>query len=441
MTARKEDRRIETCPPKKIESWLRYDFPGRGDAYSALRWRAEHFNGTDWDQRTNRHAIFKLIDDPAGLPRPEKEDVGPAAGDGTSGRNRLLRFAGKPAPVPPRRPGKGWADDVDGTYGNHDYLMFSNIDYTHPAVREDVLKWGEWMVESTGLDGFRLDAAQHYSWGFTREWIGRVHAASRRKTDRDAFIVGEVWTGDVGRILRWLDAVGQGTRAYDAPLLYNFSRIASEVARGSRAVDLRTIIRGSLLECRPHSAVTIVTNHDTQPGQTSYTPMDPRLKPLFYAFILLRKEGYPCVFWGDLFGTAGPHAEPPACTSPDGKRSLLVELMLARQSFAYGEQRDYFDAPGCVAWSRAGTHDRRGCVVMLSVLPAGKTASKRIGLGRPGDTWVDILSLDQERPTVVSDKNGFGTFSCRGVSVAVFVQEDAEGLGRFPVKFDAALAQ
>ena len=52
-------------------------------------------------------------------------------------------------------------EDVDKMFGNYDYLLFSNVYYAHPEVRQDVLQWGKWMIEETGINGFRLDAAQH----------------------------------------------------------------------------------------------------------------------------------------------------------------------------------------------------------------------------------------------------------------------------------------
>ena len=442
----KEDRRVEICSPRKIEAWLRYDFPGRASAgmkYSPMKWRAEHFNGTDWDQRGQKNAIFKLVDDPATYPKPQQQLA-------NSGMNRLAKLAGKVTGTPTRRPGKGWAEDVDDLHGNFDYLLFSNIDYAHPEPRKDVVKWGEWMINDTGIDGFRLDAVQHFSFNFTREWISSVQAASQQKRGgKDAFVVGEIWTGEVVRITNWLDVVSQGAYAYDSPLLYNFSRISEDVRMGSKNADLRTILRGSLLECRPQSAVTLVTNHDTQPGQSSYTPLSPELKSLFYAFILMRAEGYPCVFWGDVYGTKGPKAEPPACIVPDGRggrRSLIPDLMLARKLFAYGKQTDYFDAMSCIGFTRSGIPSRpgSGCAVIMSIgAPTDKNArekeswtQKLMGIGRPGEVWVDILANLGERPEVVIDEKGCGLFTCKAKSAGVFVRKSAEAVGRFPVTFN-----
>jgi hypothetical protein len=41
------------------------------------------------------------------------------------------------------------------------------------------------------------------------------------------------------------------------------------------------------------NAVTLVDNHDTQPLQALEAPVEDWFKPIAYAFILLRKDGYP----------------------------------------------------------------------------------------------------------------------------------------------------
>lgn len=416
-----------------------------------MKWRAEHFNGTDWDQSRQKNAIYKLIDDPSTQPaftalqRPSLKPLAPPRSRIATLRRRFNSQSTKqPATTkaPAQRPGKGWASDVDLEHGNNDYLLFSNIDYTHPEARKDVLDWGEWMVNEVGVHGFRLDAVQHFSFNFTKDWIQHVNAAHRNNSGKDAFVVGEVWSGDLPRITRWLDAVQQPSSgpqvyAYDAPLLYNFSRISEDVRTKSKNTDLRTILRGSLLQQRPEAAVTLVTNHDTQPGQVCYTPMDPILKTIFYAFILLRKDGLPCVFWGDLFGTHGPQAEQPACQVADGnvqggqRRSLLPDLMRCRKLFAYGKQKDYFDSPTCAGWTRTGA-GQGGCAVILNVSQRGTV--KKMQIGSPGEAWIDVLGLIKEKVRI--DATGSGLFPCKGLSASVFVRADDPNTSSFPSDFD-----
>lgn len=315
--------------------------------------------------------------------------------------------------------------------------MFSNIDYTHKDVREEVTNWCRWMIEHVGIDGFRLDAVQHFSFSFTRDWIQAAQQASIAKRDKDIFIVGEVWTGELDRITNWLSAIqapsGPHFYAYDSPLLYNFSRLSQEFPR--RKADLRTTLRGSLVKARPEAAVTLVTNHDTQPGQTSYTPMSSALKPFFYAFVLLRQEGLPCVFWGDLFGTQGPHAEKPISDS-QRRSSLLANLMLCRRLFAYGKQTDYWKSRDCIGWTRAGTSDKPGCAVIFSIGNPKMVHSIEVAIGKPGDVFVELLgNWDKE---VIIGQDGRGRFCCCAFDVCVYVQKGREEIKSFPVEFESA---
>ena len=431
-----KDRRVETSAPKKITPWIVYNHDARQGKYSSMKWKAEHFSGTDWDQRGEKHAIFKIIDDPANFPKPGHEDPDLFK----KGMHRISRFfSGKKSDakstIAMKRPGKDWAEDVDDLHGNADYLMFSDIDHRHPEVREDLFNWADWMVHENGLDGFRLDAAAHFSYGFAHDWIARAHEASRAKRGRDAFIVGEVWTGKVAKITKWLDTVGQGAFAYDSPLVNDFARVSKDVVAGSQNADLRTIMRSSLVKERPQNAVTLVTNHDTQPGQASATVIDPRLKSLFYAFILLRAEGLPCVFWGDMYGTCGKEGSPPACMT-HGQRSLLPDLVFARRMYAYGQQTDYFDAQTSIGWTRSGTHDRPGCAVVLSIGPYNEWSNKKMQIGNPGEIWVDVLSDPRQRVEVQIDQSGCGFFYCLGWSPAVYVRKDVPGVDRFPVNHE-----
>lgn len=55
---------------------------------------------------------------------------------------------------------------------------------------------------------------------------------------------------------------------------------------------MRRIFEGTLTDVRPEYAVTFVDNHDTQPGQALESFVQAWFKPLAYALILLRDDGY-----------------------------------------------------------------------------------------------------------------------------------------------------
>lgn len=162
---------------------------------------------------------------------------------------------------------------------------------------------------------------------------------------------------------------------------------------------------------------------DRQPYQALEAPIEGFFKPLAYALIVLRYDGYPCIFYGDLYGIKGDHPFPPSC---GGK---LPDLCLARNLYAYGEQHDYFDYAQCVGWTRVGTWDRPfGLACVMS--NAGPNEKKMyVGEGHKGEVWTDILGWEQSEVTI--DEQGYGLFPCPGTSVAVWVNRVAEGRDKF----------
>lgn len=164
-------------------------------------------------------------------------------------------------------------------------------------------------------------------------------------------------------------------------------------------------------------------NHDTQPYQALEASIEPFFKPLAYALILLRFDGYPCLFYGDLYGIKGEHPFPPSCGG------ALPNLALARKLYAYGVQQDYFDYATCIGWVRYGTWDRKfGCAVVMSNAGPGE---KRMHVGEmhAGEIWTDVLGW--EKGEVKIEEDGFGNFICPGTSLSVWVNKDAEGREKF----------
>ena len=166
-----------------------------------------------------------------------------------------------------------------------------------------------------------------------------------------------------------------------------------------------------------------MANHDTQPLQALEAPVEAWFKPLAYALILLRENGVPSVFYPDLSGASYDD------TGGDGETyhvdmpviEHLDKLILARQRYAHGIQTLWFDHPNCIAFSRSGTEEDPGCVVVLS---NGDEGEKTITLGENygNKQWKDFLGNRDE--TVITDESGTGVFTCHGGSVSVWVLEE-----------------
>src|SRR5699024_381326 len=127
----------------------------------------------------------------------------------------------------------------------------------------------------------------------------------------------------------YLDAVDRTIDLFDAPLHYKLFQASQQ----GRDFDLRNLLDDTLVSKYPTFAVTFVDNHDSQRGSSLESQVESWFKPLAYGLILLMKEGYPCLFYGDYYGVGG---------EPSPHRTVLDILLEARRTRAYGGQNDYF---------------------------------------------------------------------------------------------------
>ncbi|ULT56594.1 alpha-amylase [Neobacillus drentensis] len=358
-----EDRTKELSEPFEIEAWTKFTFPGRGDQYSSFQWDHTHFNGTDYDAKTEKTGIFKIVGEH-----------------------------------------KDWSKHVDDEFGNYDYLMLADIDYEHPEVKKEVIEWGKWLADTLDCDGYRMDAIKHINHQFIKEFV--VEMMNHRGDD--FFFVGEVWKTDLHSCQKYLDHIDYHIDLFDVPLHYKLHQASQE---GSD-FDLSTIFEDTLVNTHPQNAVTFVDNHDTQPQESLESWVEEWFKPSAYALILLRRDGNPCLFYGDYYGINGPEPE-------DGKQEILDLLLLARYYKAYGEQHDYFDHPNTIGWVRLGTEEveKSGCAVVIS---NGDDGEKRMYVGedKAGETWIDLTNSRDEQ--ILIEENGYATFPVNGGSVSVW---------------------
>lgn len=127
-----------------------------------------------------------------------------------------------------------------------DYLMGSDLDYSHPEVEEDVLAWGKWLAKTVPLQGIRFDAVKHYSEDFLRKFITQLD----EQYGQGWFFVGEFWKDSLDDMREYLQMMGKKFSLFDAPLVYNFS----EISQGDGA-DMRKVFDGTLVQAEPINAV------------------------------------------------------------------------------------------------------------------------------------------------------------------------------------------
>lgn len=372
-----ENRNLLIGEPTEIEAYTHFSFPGRNGKYSTYLWNWQSFTGVD-DCQNDEHKIYLI-------------------------QNGY---------------GNEWKNVTGGEKENFDYLMGSDIEFRNPHVQEEIKRWGRWYVETASLDGFRLDALKHIDPHFMCIWLDHL----KDHFQKDFFTIGEYWQNDVGELNLYLQATEGRIHLLDVPLHFN---IVDASLSGSD-YDLRTIFDNTLLQVNPQRAITFIDNHDTQPLQSLESPVEFWFKPHAYSLTLLREAGIPCVFFPSLYGAkyGGKNAEGEDVEIEIIGVPELQRLMIARKQLSFGIQRDYFDNPNVIGWTREGTADKELSGIAVLLTNAGE-ASKVMELGKPNanKTFIDIYGGRQEK--ITTDDNGTAEFLVNERFVSVWIKEEA----------------
>ncbi|THB78315.1 MAG: alpha-amylase [Desulfobacteraceae bacterium] len=382
VEVRKGDRSFEIANPDKpdfwIEAWTEFTFPRRAGKYSGFTWNYDCFDGTDWAENFGKSGIFK--------------------------------FTSR---------GKDWDRMVSGEKGNYDYLMFSDVDMNSPEVRTEYARWGRWYLKTTGIDGIRIDAVKHIQFSFFREWLDHMRRVASWNQKDGFFAVGEYWSDDVEELHHYIKSTHGKMSLFDVPLHMKFHHIS----RSNGNYDLRTILDDTLTRDQPALSVPFVDNHDSQPLQALESPVDWWFKPAAYAFILLRQEGYPCVFYADWSGAkyrdkGKDGNEYDIDMTPVPHLPRLVEL---RQSHAHGLQRDRFETAHMIGWTRQGDADYPGSG-LAAVITIGDGGALWLEVGEPhaGSRFCDALG-NMGNATIDINADGWGNFPVSGGSISVWI--------------------
>ncbi|AFZ20581.1 alpha-amylase [Allocoleopsis franciscana] len=353
---------------QQIEIYTNFTFPGRGSKHSSMEWHWWHFDAVN-------HRKDRL---------------------GDNSTVYLLE-------------GKNFDNFVDLEKGNYSFLMACDLDMEHEQVQGELKYWGEWFLDTTGVDGFRLDAIKHIPSWFYKDWLNHV----RHHAQQNLFTVGEYWSDNIAALHWYISATEGKMSLFDVPLHYNFHR-ASKLGG---YYDMRNILNGTLMQQQPALAVTFVENHDSQPLQSLESVVESWFKPLAYAIILLRREGYPCVFYADYYGAH--YKDKGYEIWLDSHRWLIDKFLHARQNYAYGNQYDYFDDQNIIGWTRLGNPEHpKAMAVLMSDGPAG---SKWMEVGKRSAIFHDLTEHIKE--PVHTNGDGWGEFRCNGGSVSVWLEQ------------------
>lgn len=358
-----ENRNVSITDVKPIRAWTKYNFHDRGDTYSSFKWNWTHFHGVDWDEESSKTAIYKFY-------------------------------------------GKHWDESVDKENGNYDYLMGADVDFNNFDVINELKNWGKWYLKTTNVDGFRLDAIKHIRSDFFPEWLVEL----QRNYNKKLYTVGEYWSPNIDIIQNYIEKTGGCMSLFDVPLHYNFYT----ASHSNGDFNMAKILEGTLVERIPEKAVTFVDNHDTEQGQALESWILDWFKPHAYSLILLRKNGIPCVFYGDYYGIPEKNVS--------AKKELLDKLLKVRKYFAYGIQNDYFNDRDVIGFTREGDkeHPDSGLAVVMSDKNGG-TIKMNVGKFLANTCFFDCLGNIED--LVYTDEDGNGNFYCNDGNCSVWIKK------------------
>ena len=381
---------------RTVGALSKFTFPGRKSKYSKFKWNWQHFEKIDWKQDEFRQRVIEL----AGMD-PEK-----AAKE----------------------------------FSKYDYIIGSELDLYNQEVYDELMNWAAWYETMTGVDGFRFQEAEYVPGWFIKDFSLAAAHAEKSKVDIEAeqgvkaadgsdgavdgsstdngsadepkniFVVGDFWHWNKDYLNGYIDSTEGKAAMFDVPLHFNFH----DCSYDEGDYDLSRLLDGSLMMSNPTKAVTFVDNHESQPGGILESDVREWFKPLAYAIILLREQGYPCLFMGDYQGIAAVKVK--------SKKTILNKLLKLRKKYAYGVQHDYFDHPDVIGFTREGDaeHPDSGLAVIMS---DGVGGTKRMYVGRQyaGCHFADVMG--NAKYDIKIDDEGCGEFYVNRQGVAVWIKK------------------
>ncbi|HET9818853.1 MAG TPA: alpha-amylase family glycosyl hydrolase [Rhodanobacteraceae bacterium] len=208
--------------------------------------------------------------------------------------------------------GPAWHTLPDGqSYLGIFVAEMPDLNYDNPVVRQQMIEIGKfWLAK--GVDGFRLDAAQHVyddletDWDNTSvlrknlDWWREFHRGID-KTNPHAWLVGEVARHHASELVPWMGALDA---VFNFPLAERLVRSAEEERDRDIGATLRRVDKAYRVAAHGRfDDAPFLSNHDQERvmSQLDGNPGHMRMA----AAMLLTLPGHPFVYYGEELGMRG----------------------------------------------------------------------------------------------------------------------------------------
>ncbi len=203
-------------------------------------------------------------------------------------------------------------------------------------VQNRFIAWGQWLTNTIGFDGYRLDFVR----GIQETYIGQWLNAMPLQDGQQRFAVGEYWTSQKYRLKNWANDVataGATSSVFDFTLRDDLKRMCNNNDNFKMYwLDHSGMVRDNTGNSLPASnVVTFLENHDTGKEHDKWVTQDWKMG---YAYMLFA-QGRPTIFYPHFFGDTLRDAGNTSLTVvPDpGLRQDLTTLIGIRKDYLENE--------------------------------------------------------------------------------------------------------
>jgi len=211
----------------------------------------------------------------------------------------------------PESKGSGWHRGASGEY-YYGYFWegMPDLNYTNPAVGEQMRDVARFWLSDVGVDGFRIDAIKYLieeggrseHTPSTHTWLKAFHSVYK-SLKPDALMVGEIWDSS-GLVADYTKADDELDLGFDFNLAH---AIVSAAAYRNNRLFNEALTR-DVAVFSPGQFATFITNHDQDRVMSMLGEDVPRAKVA--AALLLASPGVPFIYYGEEIGMLGRKPDP-----------------------------------------------------------------------------------------------------------------------------------
>jgi neopullulanase len=192
----------------------------------------------------------------------------------------------------------GYRSALDGWFAN----ALPDLAQENPLVAQYLLQNALWWIESSGVDGFRIDTFPYVPRSFWSYYLTGI-----RNVYPNFFAVGEVYNFDPV-VVSYFAGGQTGFDGVDThlPTPFDFplnSAIRDVVNHGASAKKIEDVLRQDRLYPHPENLVTFIGNHDMKRFITDAGGSTQKLNLALSLLVTLR--GIPQLYYGDELGMSG----------------------------------------------------------------------------------------------------------------------------------------